>query len=555
MMNNILLKELLYLSLIIGTILLSLAVSFRVTIYRLRQKNYFLNRDRERYAETMYASKDGYFAFVYPDERIKDPRKTVRERCSRRLAVMLNLKKGVDSTFEDILNAFYKEDAKKINKYIKLIQEEGIPFEDTFTLKNNARKMSIYGARINAADGNLYCDMLWFRDLSEEMLKIEELNSDKNKLETQLQTLQDLIDNLNYPVWFRNDSLKITTVNKKFLEYSGIKNKEQIIKSNFEFVGIGTEKDDNKSADSLAKKATLTNKIQKQNINLVINGQARNFEMIETPFHTEGNLNSLSTVGSLYDMTELDNVKRTFKTHQSAHLEVLSALGTAFAIFDTSQKLIYSNKSFLNLWGLTPEFTDSNPLYSAFLEKIRSLRLLPEVSDFKTYKDNEVKLFNSLIASKEDLLHLPDGRTIKRVVSVHPNGLIFAYEDVSDRLAATRMINELLTTQQNILDNINDAVLIFDSKHKLKYFNKSYIRLWNTDEVKMRNMPNISDVIQMQQKYFTNQENWDVLKKNMLSHILNICSKFRLERNDNKIIEVIPVYLSDESMMITYIVK
>ena len=554
-MNNILLKEMFYLSLIIGIILLSLTVSFRITIHRLRQKNYFLNRDRERYAETMYASKDGYFAFVYPDERIKDPRKIIRERCSRRLAVMLNLKNGTNSNFDDILSMFYKEDAKKINKYIKLIKEEGIPFEDTFTLKNNARKMSIYGARINGSDGNLYCDMLWFRDLSEEMLKIEELNTDKNILNSKLQTLQDLIDNLHYPVWFRDDSLKITTVNKKFVEYSGLKSKEEVSESNFEFVGVGINKDDKDTNESIAHKAKLTNKIQKQNINLVINGQARNFEMIENPFHTEGNLNNLSTVGSLYDMTELDNVKRTFKTHQSAHLEVLSALGTAFAIFDTSQKLIYNNKSFVSLWGLTSDFADSNPSYSVFLEKIRSLRLLPEVSDFKTYKDSETKLFSNLITSKEELLHIPDGRTIKRVVSVHPNGLIFAYEDVSDRLAATRMINELLTTQQNILDNIFDAVLIFDSKHKLKYFNKSYLKLWNIEEVKLREMPSISEVIQMQKKYFTNLEDWDSLKQNMLSHILNICSKFVLERNDNQTIQVIPTYLSDESMMITYSVK
>ena len=171
-MNNILLKDMLYLSLILGIILISLVISFKLTIYRLRQKNYFLNRDRERYAETMYASKDGYFAFVYPDERIKDPRRAIRERCSRRLAVMLNLKNGINSTFEDVLALFYKDDVKRINKYIKLMQEEGVTFEDTFSIKNGSKKMSIYGARINANDGNLYCDMLWFRDLSEEMLSI-----------------------------------------------------------------------------------------------------------------------------------------------------------------------------------------------------------------------------------------------------------------------------------------------------------------------------------------------------------------------------------------------
>ena len=554
-MNNILLKDMLYLSLIICIILLSLVVSFRISIYRLRQKNYFLNRDRERYAETMYASKDGYFAFVYPDEHIKDPRKSIRERCSRRLAVMLNLKNGINSNFEDITNSFYKEDAKKLKKYLKLMQEEGITFEDTFTLKNTNRKMSVYGARINAYDGNLYCDMLWFRDLSEEMIKIEALNVEKNISDSKLETLQNLIDNLNYPVWIRDDTLNIVAINKKYAEFTGQPNKTEIISNQSEFIGVGINNTDTTTAKDLAKLAQQTNKQQKQNINLVVNGQACNFEIIETPFHHEGDLNKISTVGSLYDMTELDIAKRTFKIHQTAHLEVLSTLGTAFAIFDTDQKLIFNNKSFLNLWNLPPDFTSSSPTYSEYIEKIRNLRMLPEVSDFKTYKNNELNLFNTLIESKNDLLHLPDGRTIKRVVSVHPNGLVFAYEDVSDRLAATRTINELLSVQQHILNNITDAVLIFGTDRKLKYYNNSYINLWNADSIKMQEMHNLEDIIQMQNTFFTNQENWEALKQNMLTHILNKCSRFKIERNDNKIIEVCPNILPDESLMITYLIK
>ena len=86
-------------------------------ILKLRQKNYFLNRDRERYAETLYASRDGYFAFIYPDQKVNDPRRNIVERCSRRLAVIMNLAEGTKSSFDDILKNFYKDDIKKIQKY------------------------------------------------------------------------------------------------------------------------------------------------------------------------------------------------------------------------------------------------------------------------------------------------------------------------------------------------------------------------------------------------------------------------------------------------------
>ena len=161
-----LLQTLVFSSFIVSAILAVAVIDFRLRYLRLKQKNYFLNRDRDRYAETIYASKDGYFAFIYPDELIKDPLKTIKERCSRRLAVMLNLKNGRQSSFEDVLSVFYKEDARKLQKYLHLMREEGLSFEDTFVMKANKREMRIFGSRINGSDGNLYCDMLWFRDLS-----------------------------------------------------------------------------------------------------------------------------------------------------------------------------------------------------------------------------------------------------------------------------------------------------------------------------------------------------------------------------------------------------
>lgn len=540
-MNIDLLKDMLYFCLTTVIVLAALLLSLRINLARLKQKNYFLNRDRERYAETLYASKDGYFAFIYPDERIKDPRRGIRERCSRRLAVMLNLPKGIQSDFADVLDVFYKDDAKKLQKYLSLMQEEHIPFEDTFSLKVSNRGISIFGTRINGADGNLYCDMLWFRDLSNEMLKIRQLEEEKNALNNSLHSLNNLINTLELPIWLRDENLTIVTANKKFLDLFGL-NKQQ------------TSYELDKVLFELAQDAQKLNKAQKKSVNLVVNGEARHFEISETPFHKGDNLEKIGTVGTLTDITDLDAVKRHFKIHQTAHLDVLSALGTAFAIFDPRRKLAFYNKSFQNLWNLKPEFLDNGPTFGEFLESVRSSRMLPEVSDFKSYKKEEEKLFDTLIESKEDLLHIPDGRTFRRVIAPHPNGLIFAFEDVSDRLAATRMINELISVQQNILDNNRDAVVIFGADQRLKYFNRSYRHLWKVNEIEMQNLPTLNETLEMQKKFFDNHH-WDGLKQNMLNHILNISARFRLERNDRLVVEAIPVILSDESIMITYTVN
>ena len=115
-------------------------------------------------------------------------------------------------------------------------------------------------------------------------------------------------------------------------------------------------------------------------------------------------------------------------------------------------------------------------------------------------------MFSNLIEPKEDLLHLPDGKTLRRLVATHPNGVIFAYEDVSDKLEAERTINELLSVQKNILDNVSEAVLVFSQSGHLKYFNPAYIKLFDADAIKLQNLPNSREVFDMQKKYFTKVE-------------------------------------------------
>lgn len=540
-MNNEILQNIWYFCLIGGTVFTALLISMQVSIARLKQKNYFLNRDRERYAETLYASQDGYFSFIYPDERIRDPRKTVRQRCSRRLAVMLNLKNGTQSTFDDVLEVFYKNDAQKISQYVHLMQEEGIAFDDIFALKNNGRSFQVSGARINGQDGNLYCDMLWFRDLSAEVQKSQALEIEKQQLNDRVDLLEKMLDSLNCPVWLRNEDLHITAANRPFTDLSGKSGQDGICRQIEDITGTTT-----------AEKAVRTNKTQKTPFKMVHQGKVFSYEIVETPCRLKNELDKSGTVGMLIDVSELADMKRDFKVHQTAHLEVLSALGTAFAIFNTEHKLIFYNKAFISLWNLNASFADNQPLYTEFLDQVRELRLLPEVSDYKQYKTDEEKLFTDLISPKEDLMHIPDGRTFKRMVAPYPNGLIFAYEDVSDRLAATRMINQLVSVQQNILDEFRDAVIIFDAEQQLRFCNRAYKKMWKIDDVKTQSITGLEDALEIQRTQLNMTTPWQDVKQSMIKHILTLHEHFVVEKTDGQTVEAAPVILSDDSIMITY---
>lgn len=538
-----------YILLFVFLILSGLLFYSQIKVLKLTQKNYFINRDRERYAETLYASKDGYFAFIYPDEKVNDPQNFVKERCSRRLAVILDLEKGTTSRFDDVLKCFYKDDAKKILKFVTLLQEEGVSFEETFILKNNNRHLNLTGARINANDGNLYCDMIWFRDVSDEINRISYLEDDKKTIQLHSQQLEDIIDNLPYPAWLRDNGGHLVLVNKKYLEFVKGANKYDIVQHQLEIMGINNVS----VSKTLAEQARLLNRAQKQSVNIIKNGQHCSFEVCESPFHLGGYLDKIWSVGALIDTTELDTLKRNLKLHQNAHLDILGTLGTAFAVFDKSYQLSFYNKAFASLWQLESHWLENSPTYSNFLEIVRENRLLPEVPDFQSYKNDELVAFSSILEPKEDMLHLPNGNTIRRVRSPHPmGGLVFAFEDVSDRLATQRAYNALLQVQNEILNNLFDAVIIFGSNGRLKAYNKAYLSLWKLEDFFMQNEPSIGDILERQRRFFDRVDNWQELKEDIIAHLMSAQTKtFRLVRNDGVQIEILSSLLSDDSIMVT----
>ena len=549
-MNAEMLRDIIFVSLLLIFIMLISMAALQIKIFKYKHKIYFIRRDRERCNEVLYAAKDGYFCFVYPDQKVKDPQKEIMEKCSRRLAVMLNLKDGTASVFAQVLDSFHKDDAKLLKKYVGLLQQEGKFFEDMLRLKNGGRNICVYGNRINGADNNLYCDIVWFRDVTPETSKSADLIKEKSLVEDECVRLEQMVDGLDYPVWLRDENLHLLSVNKKYLDFAGVKNKSEVLQNGIEICNGKGEK----VALSVAEAAQKSKKQQKKNLKIVRGGELFNFELRENPYYTGDSLDKIGTVGYLVDNTALEKAKRGFKINQNNHLEILGALGTAFAIFDGRSKLYFYNASFKNLWNLDNEFLEKTPSYLQFLEVVRENKMLPPVPDIKNYKQEEMSIFGGLLETKEDLLHLPDGRTIRRLRTPHPNGVIFAFEDVSDRLATMRRLNDLMSMQQNILDNLTDSVLIFGPNQRLKFYNRAYLKLWGLDFDKLQDEPKLEEVIGLQKLFFSNIDSWDSFKKSMLDNIIS-GRRFNLLRDDNKTLYVSPLIFYDGSVMVTYTVK
>lgn len=537
-------------SAVLELVLIGVAFFMHIRTYKLRRRIYFIKRDRERCNELLFSAKDGYFCFIYPDQKVKDPQKGTLGKCSRRLAVMLGLKNGTASSFDEVADSFQKEDARVLKKYIELLRKDGMSFEDVLGLKSSNHHVCVYGSRVNGADNNLYCDVVWFRDVTSQSDKIAALEAERQSVENAVKQFENMIDGLACPLWLRDENLNLIAVNKKYLEFSSQSSKADVLRGNVELSNSQGEL----IAKKAAKEAQKNKKLQKKSFNMIRNSELYNYELQENPYFIGDSLDKIGTVGYLIDNTELEKLKRNFKANQNNHLEILGTLGTAFAIFDDKMKLFFYNNAFRNLWGLDADFLDKTPSYPQFLETIREHKMLPPVPDFKNYRDDELSVFGSLWETKEDLLHLPDGRTIRRFRTPHPNGVIFAFEDVSDRLATMRRLNDLTSMQQSMLDNLNDAVVIFGANQRLKSYNRAYLKLWSLDYDKMQDEPKLDKILAYQKLFFSNIENWEELQQSMIAGITE-GRKFELRRDDDVNIAVSPLVFYDGSIMVTYTKK
>jgi PAS domain-containing protein len=463
---------------------------------------------------------------------------------------MLGLKNGTTASFDEVSDTFHKDDARILKKYAELLRQEGHTFEDMLVTKNGNRRVCVYGNRVNGADNNLYCDVIWFRDVTPQTDKIASLEEERQKVENELKQFENMIDGLNYPLWLRDENLNLIAVNKKYMEFSGLSNKADVLKNSVEL--------SNSQGELVAKKvaaaAQKNKKLQRKSFNMIRNSDLYNYELQENPYYIGDSMDKTGTVGCLIDNTELEKLKRGFERNQNNHLEILGTLGTAFAIFDDKMNLFFYNKSFQNLWCMDADFLDTHPSYSQFFDVAREHNMLPPKPNFKAYRDDELSVFGNLWETKEDLLHLPDGRTIRRFRSPHPNGVIFAFEDISDRLATTRRLNELTGMQKSILDNLNDAVIILGANQHLKLYNKAYLKMWGIDRDKMQDEPKLDTLLAGQKLFFSNIDNWEEFKQNMIENITE-GHKFELNRDDDAHIEVSPIVFFDGSIMITYTKK
>lgn len=280
---------------------------------------------------------------------------------------------------------------------------------------------------------------------------------------------------------------------------------------------------------------------------VIIAGERRLLDICQT--QTEG-----YTVGYALDVTDLEHYQNELQRYFQAHQDVLELVSVPIAVYGPDERLQFFNTAYARLSGIDAYWLGQKPSFGEVLEELRARRRLPEFADFPAYKKKQLQYFTSMLEPIEELQHLPDERTIRMVIYPHPlGGLLFVFEDVTDKLSLERQYNTLIDVQQETLDHLYEGIVVFGSDNRLRLTNPAFGKLWGLNHKQLAPGVHLSTVVEAIKPYCHYGPDWDVFKMNIIASLTDRIPKSgRLERTDNSILSFSYVPLPDGGNLLSY---
>ena len=393
-----------------------------------------------------------------------------------------------------------------------------------------ARRVEITGHRLIPDGATLAhldqqtIDLLWVSDVTDRSAATAE----HMRASQELARLRETLSRLPITIWWRDQTLKVTGGNR------GIQ----------ELLKISPHSND------LASEAVQTQQVSRgYRMLAAAPGVTQPLELIEQA------LGDGWTVGFAVDRTEIETVNAELGRLVLGHREVLESVSTAIAIYGPDTRLMFFNTAFVKLWGIDGGLLQSEPSLAQVLETLHEDRVLPEYADFRRFKAQELGLFDSLTEPREELMHLPDGRTIRLKVARHPfGGLTFIYDDVTDRIALERSYNTLIEVQRETLDNLFEGIAVFGSDGRIKLWNPTFAASWKINPEELDTRPHISVIADKARSLLENGQPWDSRKDEIVGIVTSQQPySSQLERPDGRILDLSVLPLPDGNVLWTFL--
>ncbi len=436
-------------------------------------------------------------------------------------------------TFAEFLARLDAGSGERLLAAAAALRANGTAFADTATLTDGTA-YALNGKRTERGDA-----VVWVADISRTRA-IEAAHAASLGAAAALRAMFEAVP---VPVWRRDRNLALVDCNSAYAAALDT-TREAALATGRE---LAPESGRGKALELARAAAAGTSSTEAHHV--VIGGARHLIEITETPDREGG------TIGFAIDRTDREAAEAELQRHINAHGGVLENIHAAVAIYGADKRLKFCNSAFATLWGIETDWLATGPSLDELLERLRERRRIPEFADFRAFKRQQLAMFTSLIEPQQELLHLPDDRTLSLSISPHPlGGLVFVYEDVTDRLALERSYNTLIEVQRESLDNLFESIAVIGSDGRLKLHNPAYRKIWGLSEADLAGEPHISEIVEKTRRFYDDGGNWPILKARIIARLSGgTLERDVLDRADGAVLQVATVPLPDGNMLLSYL--
>jgi signal transduction histidine kinase len=380
--------------------------------------------------------------------------------------------------------------------------------------------------------------VLRLRDTAGLKRELAELNARHEKLANETDSLRTLIEALPSPVWVRDIAGSLTFVNPAYARAVEARDAADAMARSVELL--------TRVARDEASRARAGGTSYVSRTPAIVAGSRRNFDVLDVPTRR-------GSAGIGIDSTEIEALRSELNRLNDAHRRTLDQLATGVAIFTSEQRLTFYNAAYRSLWEMDSGFLDQSPSDSAVLDQLRAARKLPEERDFREWKAELYEAYRATEAA-EHAWHLPDGRTLRVITTPNPQGgVIYLFEDVTERLDMARRYDALIRVQGETLDNLAEAIAVFGSDGRLRLHNPAFIDMWRIDPASVAERPHIETVIGWCKALYDDDALWRRLHGTVTAIEGREVVKSRLELRSGSVADLITVPLPDGATLIAFL--
>jgi signal transduction histidine kinase len=420
--------------------------------------------------------------------------------------------------------------ARDMEQSVDALRARGVSF---------AKTVATLAGRIIEAKGQVIGGraILRLREVSGIKSELAELARRHHKHVEDTAALRALIAAIVAPVWARDEAGKLSFANEAYA-------RAVEVKDSFEVIERGIELFEHSGRSELLR-AHEAAAAYCGRLAAVVAGERRSFDVTTVPA-------GRGSAGVAVDATETELMRAELTRMMDAHRRTLDQLATGVAIFGSDRRLSFYNTAYRSLWDLDAGFLDQGPTDSAVLDRLRAARKLPDEQDFRQWKSALYDAYRA-VEAKEHMWHLPHGRTMRVVTTPDPEGgVIYLFDDVTERLDLERRYDALIRVQGETLDNLTEAVAVFGSDGRLRLSNPAFARMWRLSPDMLAGRPHIESVSEWTRPLHDDDPVWQRLRATITAIDNREPALGRLERHQGSVVDCATMPLPDGATLVTF---